>query len=374
MEAKWWWVAVVGPVLWGSCYWVVGDALAAFPPWWGATARALPAGLVLLATRPGLPSTWWWVRAAASGMLCGGGFFYLVFVSAQRLPSSVAATVSGASPLVLLLASWWLLARRPRAREVALGLLGLAGVVLMVGASSRDLDLRGLASAAAAVLVFCAGSTLTRRWSEQAAREGRDVPGSRSLVAVQMLCSGAVSGLVAVGAEGPPPRLEPAELAAVLYVALAATGVAFVCWTAALPRLGVARVGLIGLMNPLTGLVLGTVLASESLAATQVLGLVLVLGSVLVSHRALSRPGQTGSVGARPRSRRRGSGGQPLRPGREDALEVFGVTHVEAGQQPALVGHVGLEGGVDRRAPGRGQGHDPPPSVVGAASPGDESG
>jgi len=48
-------------------------------------------------------------------------------------------------------------------------------------------------------------------------------------------------------------------------------------------------VGLIGLLNPVTGVLLGVAVGGESLATPQALGIVLVLVAIAVSSRARSR-------------------------------------------------------------------------------------
>jgi probable blue pigment (indigoidine) exporter len=51
-----------------------------------------------------------------------------------------------------------------------------------------------------------------------------------------------------------------------------------------LRHLPASTVGLIGLLNPVTGVLLGTVLAGELLTGRQVLGMTLVLGAILVGR------------------------------------------------------------------------------------------
>ena len=55
-------------------------------------------------------------------------------------------------------------------------------------------------------------------------------------------------------------------------------------WFGGLRHLPAATVGLIGLLNPVTGVLLGTLLAGEVLAGRQLLGMALVLGAILVGR------------------------------------------------------------------------------------------
>lgn len=90
-------------------------------------------------------------------------------------------------------------------------------------------------------------------------------------------------------------------LLAFCYVGLVATALAFAAWFAGLRRLPAGTVGLIGLLNPVTGVLLGTVVAGEVLTGRQLCGLALVLGGV-----ALGRP-----PGKRPADKPPGPGGFP---------------------------------------------------------------
>ena len=67
-----------------------------------------------------------------------------------------------------------------------------------------------------------------------------------------------------------------------------ATAVAFVAWFGGLRRLSAATVGLIGMLNPVTGVVLGAVVAGEALAGVQLAGVALVFCGIVVGQRARS--------------------------------------------------------------------------------------
>ena len=85
--------------------------------------------------------------------------------------------------------------------------------------------------------------------------------------------------------EGAPPALDGAALGGFAYVGLVATALAFTAWFTGLRHLSAATVGLIGLLNPVTGVLLGVLVSGEVLTLRQVLGLALVLLGI-----ALSRP------------------------------------------------------------------------------------
>ncbi|RJK95462.1 DMT family transporter [Vallicoccus soli] len=288
MEGTWRWsaVAAVAPVTWGATYYVTGQALPTGSPLWGAVLRAVPAGLVLLALRRRLPAGSWWWRSAVLGTLNTGAFFALVYVAAQLLPTSVAATVMATSPLLLLLLAWPLLGRRPAALPLAGAGLGLAGVALLVGAGTAAPDPRGVLASVTALLMASLGYVLAARWGRDPALVAPDV---LSGTAWQLLAGGLALVPAAAVVEGAPPALDAPAVAGFAFVSLVATALAFSCWFAGLARLDPGTVGLLGLLNPLTGVALGTALAGERLGPAQGVGVLLVLAGVLAGQPAAAR-------------------------------------------------------------------------------------
>lgn len=271
---RWLPVAAIAPILWGSTYYVTRHALPADSPLWGGVLRALPAGLVLLVLARRLPRGSWWWRSLVLGTLTVGAFFALVYVAAQALPSSIASTVMALGPVVMMLAAWVLLGRRPLLRAVLGGVLGVLGVAVMLlgGGDGAGLDPRGIAASVAAMLMSSIGYVLANRWQG----EVEVLP----LTAWQLVAGALVLLPVAVAVEGAPPALDGTALLGFAYVSLVATAVANVAWFAALRHLGPSTVGLVGLLNPVTGVLLGTVLAAEELTWRQTLGIAVVLGAM----------------------------------------------------------------------------------------------
>jgi len=73
-------------------------------------------------------------------------------------------------------------------------------------------------------------------------------------------------------------------------VTVIATAVAFVAWFGGLSHLPASTVGLIGLLNPVTGVLLGTLLAGELLSWRQALGIALVLAGIMAGRATLRMP------------------------------------------------------------------------------------
>ena len=277
MEAKWIGVTAVAPVVWGANYVVTRQLLPADLPLWGSALRALPAGLVLLAVARALPRGVWWWRSAVLGTLNVGAFFLLVYVAAQLLPSSVAASVMALAPLTMAGFAWLLVAERPTGRMLAGAVAGIVGVLLLVGGASGGIAPTGVAASAMALLLSSAGAVLAKRWSD-----GTPLV---ALTAWQLVIGGLVLWFAAMVVEGAPPALDAPAAAGFAFTSLVATALAYLCWFAGLARLRAATVGVVGLLNPVTGVLLGAVVAHERFTLVQVGGIALVLAGILTVSR-----------------------------------------------------------------------------------------
>lgn len=283
MEATWRWVLVtaVAPVAWGSTYYVTREFLPADHPLFGAAVRALPAGLLLLLVCRTLPRGAWWWRSLVLGVLNTSGFFALVYLAAQLLPTSVAAVVMATSPVTMMLVAWAVLGRRPALLPVAGALLGIAGVVTMLLTGGGAVSVAGVAASVAAMLLSSVGYVLAQKW-------GGEVPVLAS-TAWQLVAGGLVILPVAVLVEGAPPVLDAPAVAGFAYVSLVATALAFTAWFTGLRHLDAGTVGLVGLLNPVTGVLLGTALAAEALTGRQAAGIALVLVGIAAGRPSRRR-------------------------------------------------------------------------------------
>ncbi|KUL23432.1 EamA family transporter [Actinoplanes awajinensis] len=293
MEAtlRWPLITAFAPIAFGTTYFVTHRYLPADYPLYGAAIRALPAGLLLLLVRRRLPSGEWWWRSLVLGSLNMGAFFALIYLAAQLLPTSVASTIMATSPVGLMLMAWAALSEQPRAAHLAGAGIGVGGVCLMLFTGPVAVDARGVLASVAAMTMSSLGYVLAKKWSA-----GLDV---FSLTSWQLIAGGLILLPAAVLVEGVPPVLDARETVAFAYVTVVATAVAFAAWFTGLRHLSAGTVGLIGLLNPVTGVLLGTAVSGETLGARQVCGLALVLAGVLLGQRRADK---------KPAQRRRATG------------------------------------------------------------------
>ncbi|NUR98228.1 MAG: EamA family transporter [Kribbellaceae bacterium] len=271
---RWSLVTAVAPVAWGTNYFVTHEYLPAGHPLYGAVFRALPAGLLLLALARELPRGSWWWRSVVLGICNMGAFFALIYLASQLLPVSLASTIMSAAPFTMALFAWGLLAERPTALVLIGATGGVAGVVLLLGAGDAAVDVRGVAASAAALTMSSFGYVLVKKWGRA----------SIATTSWQLIAGGLVLIPFAVLIEGAPPHLDLPAVAGFTYVGLVATALAFTAWFAGLRRLPAATVGLIGLLNPVTGVLLGVLWSGDVLTGRQAVGLVLVLLGIAFSQ------------------------------------------------------------------------------------------
>jgi probable blue pigment (indigoidine) exporter len=279
--------------IWGSTYAVTQQWLPPGRPLFAATVRALPVGLLMLLWLRRLPKGDWWWRSLVLGSLNIGLFYALLFLAAYRLPSGLGATLVATAPMVTMAVAWLLLRQRPARVSLAAGGVGLVGVALLVLQNGLDkpLDPLGLAAGFLAVVLSSFGFVLTRKWTPT-----DDVV---TMTAWQLVAGGLVLLPIGLVIEGAPPALDLRAVGALAYLGLLGSGVAYVLWFRGLSILGPTSASIIGLVNPVVGVLLGVVLLGEHFGPVHLIAVLLVVGSVLAAQEPVRDALARGSSRAR---------------------------------------------------------------------------
>lgn len=271
-------LTALAPAVWGSTYLVTTEALPAGYPITMAALRALPAGLMLLAVTRCLPPRAWLGRVFLLGSLNFAVFWALLFVAAYRLPGGVAATLGSLQAMmVIFMARGWLGTPIRRAALAAAG-TGVLGVALLLIGPDAGLDPVGLAAGLGGAASMAAGTVLSRRWQPPVS--------ALSFTAWQLAAGGLILLPLALIMEPTLPHLTMTNLAGLVWLGLVGAALTYALWFRGVARIEPGAVAMLGMMSPVTAVLLGWVVLGQSLTLLQGLGAIVVLGSVWVGQRA----------------------------------------------------------------------------------------
>lgn len=270
-------LTAMAPVIWGSTYSVTTEFLPNFSPITVALLRALPAGLLLLAITRQLPAGIWWLRILVLGALNFSIFWSMLFIAAYRLPGGVAATVGAVQPLIVAFAASALLGRRIRFPTVLAGVIGLVGVSLLVLAPGAMLDSVGVVAGLAGAVSMALGTVLSRKWQPPVSL--------LTFTAWQLTAGGVLLIPIAVLFEPIMPEPTGANLLALVWLGLIGAALTYAFWFWGISQIEPSVVSLLGFLSPATAVLLGWLFLNQSLTPFQIVGFVLVIGSIWLGQR-----------------------------------------------------------------------------------------
>ena len=277
--------------LWGFSFLAIELGLDTLEPVLFAAFRYDIAAVLLLGYAVTSGADWRPAGRANATAIVGGGVFLvagngLLFIGQQTVPSGVAAIMQS---LVPVLTSLWALLLLPEERVSAVGavgiLLGFAGVGLIVRPDPANLlgaDVVGRVLILAQAASVALGGVIIQR-----ARPTLD----RAALSGWSMLLGAVLLHLLRTATGEPFTLPPAGvgLAAVVYLGVFATAVAFFIYYTLLEVLGALETSLVAYLVPVVATVAGVLVLDEAFTLSTVAGfLVVFVGFVLLKRRAIA--------------------------------------------------------------------------------------
>lgn len=274
-------LTALAPAIWGSTYLVTTEMLPSGYPVTVAALRALPAGLLLLAFTRCLPPREWLGRVMVLGALNFAIFWILLFIAAYRLPGGVAATLGALQAIIVIGIARGVLGTPIRAGAVAAAIAGVFGVALLLIGPQARLDPIGVAAGLGGAAAMAAGTVLSRKWQPPVS--------ALSFTAWQLTAGGVILLPLALIFEPTLPRLDAVNLAGLLWLGLIGAAATYVLWLRGIARLEPGAVSILGMMSPVTAVLLGWIWLGQALTLVQIAGAVIVLGSVWAGQRA-SRP------------------------------------------------------------------------------------
>ncbi len=270
-------LTAIAPAIWGSTYLVTTEFLPDGYPLTVAMLRALPAGLLLLLVVRNLPTGAWWLKVFLLGALNFSFFWWLLFVAAYRLPGGVAAIVGAIQPLVVIFLARMLLGSAIRALAIIAAVAGMGGVALLILTPQAALDPIGLAAGLAGAVSMACGTVLSRRWQPPVSL--------LTFTAWQLTAGGILLLPAAIWLEPALPELTGVNVLGFVYLGLIGAAFTYILWFRGIARLEPSVVATLGFLSPMTAVLLGWWVLDQTLSPLQILGVLIVLGSVWLSQR-----------------------------------------------------------------------------------------
>lgn len=270
--------------------WVLGRALRDamepftlnFVRWALATLILAPFALPALGAQLPVIRRHWGILLLLS--LTGVALFHAMVYLGLRSTTTVNAILLNSSlPLFILACAWILEGERSTPRQLGGMLLSLAGILVILsrGAPSSLLRLEvhaGDAWILAAMPVWGVYSVLLKRR-----------PAELSGVGFLFVISALGTLLLVPAAVLAPPRWPGAPAAlGVLYIAVCASILAFICWNRGVAIVGANVAGFTLHLLPLFGTVLAIVFLGEAFQAFHAVGFATILAGVVVATRSAS--------------------------------------------------------------------------------------
>jgi drug/metabolite transporter (DMT)-like permease len=291
------WVAL-GTVYfaWGSTYVAIRVMDRTVPPLIGGGIRFVCAGLAMYAficwrrgQAPRVSARQLGSLALVAVLLLVGGNG-LVTVAERHVPAGLASLVVASVPLWLLLLRW-LSRERPSRATLAGVAVGFLGVALLVfrGGPAQGVSVPHLLIVLGAAVSWALGS-----WASSRLPMPDEVGAS---TAIEMLIGGVVLAVLGplVGEHWSTVATSASlqSLAAIAYLAVVGSIVAFTAYVWLLQHAPISRVGTYAYVNPVVAVVLGAILLGERITLTTVLGGAVIVASVALVIRAERQPEPT---------------------------------------------------------------------------------
>jgi drug/metabolite transporter (DMT)-like permease len=266
MMAGWplWWRLLLISSLWGAAFPLMRFAVAAIPPPWIASGRALLAASTValwlaLRGRPVLPRGAMLRHALVLGTLNGWIPNILAASSMARIDSAAGALIQAVAPLfVAILAAAALPAERPGLRAVAGLLVGFAGIAVIAGPGVVE---GGAGGAGALMMLVVALSYASGTVYVRAAR-----PGAADQLALgqQLLGGIAATGIAfAVEPAGPPVEAGLGPWLAVATLATLGAAVPLTLFLFLVQRARATDAATVGFLQPVAATLFGALLLGE---------------------------------------------------------------------------------------------------------------
>lgn len=283
-------------VIWAISWPVIKVGVSVVPPFWFACLRYAIATLILggVGVARGalrVPSRADWSLVIVSGTLQMAAYSALTGLALTRLPAGRASVLAFSTPLWVMPLAVWRGQERASPRRVVGVIAGMTGIVIIALPTLMRGDAHQVTP-----YVLLAGAALAWAVSIVFVREHRFESDPLALAPWQTLTATVLLCVVALARDGAPPPIEPRGLAALAYVAPAATAFAYWAVVEVGRHVPASELSVALLATPSLGLVISAATLHERIDAALIVGTLLVGAGIRLSATA---PGSRVALGVR---------------------------------------------------------------------------
>jgi drug/metabolite transporter (DMT)-like permease len=289
MNAREWALLFALSVLWGASFFCTAIVVRELPPFTVVFLRVVLAALTLYAIvvvmrirMPTEPRVWLALvlMSAVNNVIP----FALLVWGQTRIPSGVASVLNATTPFFTLLLAHLATHDEKLTGARVLGVvLGIAGVAVMIGRSLAAFDSSFLGELAVigSALSYAAGGVIARRFSMTGISPLASSTGLLTVSSVVMLPL-----MLAVDEPWTLPLPSVQAIAAILYLAIAGTALAYLIYFRLVATAGATNLMLVTFLMPTIAILLGVAVLGERLELRQVAGMALIaLGLAAIDGR-----------------------------------------------------------------------------------------
>ena len=282
-------------LIWGSTWIVIRDQLGSVSPHWSVTYRFViaAAAMMLLAKVQGQS-----LRLGRDGLIAAFVIgvtqfcinFNSVYLAERHITSGLVATFFALLLIPNAILARIFLGHRVHARFMLGSAVAVVGIGLLF---AHELRLRPMGSGEVIVgliltLMGMLGASAANVY--QAMERARRHP-LTALLAWSMAIGAALDAIIAFTVAGAPTfDTRPSYIAGLLYLALAASALAFSLYFPVVRRIGPARAAYSSVMVPIIAMALSTAFEAYRWSLLAALGAVLALGGMLIAMGDRARP------------------------------------------------------------------------------------
>jgi probable blue pigment (indigoidine) exporter len=212
-----------------------------------------------------------------------------LFIAAYRLPGGLAAMIGAIQPLIVLALSWLVLMQKPPKLTVFACLGALVGMALLImapmSAEGVHWDDVGIMAAFLGAISMGFGIFYSKYWQE---KPSTNTP-LLAFTGWQLALAGVMLLPFSLVIDPSLPSLSQEHILGYSYLTLGGTLFTYLVWFNGVQKLPSAAVSALGLLSPISAIVLGWAVLDESIEGWALVGLVIVIASVLTVQWSQSR-------------------------------------------------------------------------------------